>query len=341
MKHGLLRYDPKDGVRKNMGDYIQSMAAKQFLNSPGVLVEREQLHEYDGEHIKLIMNAWWMHIPENWPPSEKINPLFISFHITPRVAERMLTENSVEYFKKHAPIGCRDKGTQKILERYGVETYFTGCLTLTLGNSYKHKPEQGKVLIVNPQFTRPTLKKPMNFIKSLVSCIGNYKVIKHISKKLYLSDSLLSMMKTTFFYNTYRKKFSDELLMDANYHSHGVNIKEFEGESERFDYTDKLLKEYSTASLVITSRLHAALPCVAIGIPTIFIYGEDIPRSSGRFDGLLEHVNCLQYVNKKWVGLNQFEVEGIINKNTNIVNRNTHHEMAQEMSNKVRAFLKS
>lgn len=341
MKHGLLRYDPKDGVRKNIGDYIQSMAAKQFLNNVDVLVEREQLHNYDGEHIKLVMNAWWMHIPENWPPSDKITPLFISFHITPRVAERMLTEKSVQYFKKHAPIGCRDKGTQKILEGFGIKTYFSGCLTLTLGNSYKHKPEQGKVLIVNPQFTRPTLKSPFNFIKSLVSCFINYKAIKHISKKLYLSNSLLSMMKTTYFYNSYRKQFSDELLIDAQYHNHGVNIKKFKNEAERFEYTDKLLEEYSTASLIITSRLHAALPCVAIGIPTIFIYGEDIPRSSGRFDGLLEHVNCLQYVNKKWVGLNQFEAKGIIDKNTNIENKNTHFEISQQMSEKVREFFKS
>src|SRR5690554_3841176 len=314
MKQGLLRYDPKDGVRKNIGDYIQSLAARQFLGPDYVLVEREQLHNYDGERIKLIMNAWWMHYPENWPPSESIDPLFVSFHITPKVAERMLHENSVAYLKRYQPIGCRDKGTQALLSQHGIESYFSGCLTLTLGLSYQAAPKSDRVIIINPQFKRPSLKKPGNFLKALWSCAGKFSLLKAISKKLYLSDSFISILKTTYFYNSYSKKFDDQLLVDADYFTHGVHVKDFASEQERFDYADHLLKEYSTASLVITSRLHAALPCVAIGVPTIFIYGEDIPRSAGRFDGLLEHVNCLQYMNKDWVGLNGFHVEGKITK---------------------------
>lgn len=340
MKHGLLRYDPKDGVRKNIGDYIQSLAAKQFLGEDPILVEREELNSYDGEPIKLIMNAWWMHKPENFPPSENIDPLFISFHITPKVAKRMLNEKTVSYLKSFEPIGCRDKGTQELLDSYGIQNYFSGCLTLALGLSYKAQPEQGKVIIINPQFTRPPLNKAKNVLKAVISCTGKYKKLKAISKKLYLSDSFLSILKTTYFYNAYSKKFDDQLLIDAEYFTHGVDIKEFSNEMERFEYADKLLKTYSTASLVITSRLHAALPCVAIGIPTIFIYGEDIPRSAGRFGGLLEHVNCLQYKNKDWVGLDDFAVVGKISKETKIQNKNTHHTLAEQMAETVRVFLK-
>lgn len=339
MKHGLLRYDPKDGVRKNIGDYIQSLAAKQFLDDEPILVEREELNSYQGEPIKLIMNAWWMHKPENFPPSEQISPLFLSFHVTPKVAKRMLNETTISYLKGFEPIGCRDTGTVELLESYGIKTYFSGCLTLALGMSYKAQPEPGKVIIINPQFTRPPLNKLKNLLPALTSCIGKYQKLKAISKKLYLSDSLLSVLKTTYFYNAYSKKFDDQLLMDADYYTHGVDIKEFSNEAERFEYADKLLKTYCRASLVITSRLHAALPCVAMGVPTIFIYGEDIPRSAGRFGGLLEHVNCLQYKNKNWVGLDGFCVEGKISKDTQILNKNTHQSLADKMAEAIRAFL--
>ncbi len=41
----------------------------------------------------------------------------------------------------------------------------------------------------------------------------------------------------------------------------------------RRDLATHLLEEYkSNASLVITSRIHCAMPCIAMGIPVIFLY---------------------------------------------------------------------
>jgi hypothetical protein len=45
------------------------------------------------------------------------------------------------------------------------------------------------------------------------------------------------------------------------------------------------LKLYSEASLVITSRLHCALPCVAFGTPVLFLHRN--MKSDCRFDSLL------------------------------------------------------
>src|SRR4051794_26866989 len=114
MKNSLLIYKAK-GKWKNIGDYIQSVAAEQYTGRDVVFVEREHLHEYSGEPIKLIMNGWYMHIPENWPPSKDIVPLLTSIHMTPNIGERMLTEGGIEYLKKHGPVGCRDKGTELLL----------------------------------------------------------------------------------------------------------------------------------------------------------------------------------------------------------------------------------
>ena len=114
----------------NVGDDIQTLAAINFLKKKGVtkynFINREKLHEYDGEEAYLLMNGWFMHQPQNFPPSDKIKPIWISFHVA---KPQTVTEN-LEYFKKQPPIGCRDQSTVDLLQRYGIEAYFTGCLSL-------------------------------------------------------------------------------------------------------------------------------------------------------------------------------------------------------------------
>jgi len=81
MKYGLLSYEFKRHF--NVGDYVQSIAARQFLPQVDRFLNREKLHGYRGEKIRLIMNGWFMFHPENWPPSPDIEPLFVAFHIQP------------------------------------------------------------------------------------------------------------------------------------------------------------------------------------------------------------------------------------------------------------------
>jgi hypothetical protein len=51
----------------------------------------------------------------------------------------------------------------------------------------------------------------------------------------------------------------------------------------RFDLAHSLLKKYAEARAVVTSRLHCALPCLALGTPVLFIENAS---DSYRFDGL-------------------------------------------------------
>lgn len=53
---------------------------------------------------------------------------------------------------------------------------------------------------------------------------------------------------------------------------------------ERFKYALGLLKAYQSASAVITSRLHAAMPCLALETPVLLV--RDFKKYDGRFDGL-------------------------------------------------------
>jgi len=55
MKYGLLKYEENKRFF-NVGDNIQSLAAKQFLPRVDKYLSREKLADYKGEKVKLIMN---------------------------------------------------------------------------------------------------------------------------------------------------------------------------------------------------------------------------------------------------------------------------------------------
>ena len=50
---------------------------------------------------------------------------------------------------------------------------------------------------------------------------------------------------------------------------------------KRFSAAYNLIEKYSRASIVITQRIHAALPCVAMGTPVIFINSPYLPGGGG------------------------------------------------------------
>ena len=70
--------------------------------------------------------------------------------------------------------------------------------------------------------------------------------------------------------------------------------------NSRFVTAFKLIERYSSAKLVITQRIHTALPCVAMGTPVIFINSAEMPggggtskKSSARTTGLLSMFHTL------------------------------------------------
>ncbi len=130
-KYGVIRYSSI-----NIGDEIQSLAQMRFLPQIDYYVARECINEFkpekENERVKLIMNAWWMWRYKNFPPSEYIDPLFVSFHLREAIRHKFLKPDTLEYLKKHAPIGCRDTGTVEYFKENGIDAYFTGCLTTTL-----------------------------------------------------------------------------------------------------------------------------------------------------------------------------------------------------------------
>lgn len=115
---------------RNIGDDIQSLAAIHLLKNNNiheyVYINREELKSYTGPPVRLIMNGWFMHNLDQFPPAKNITPVFIGFHC----ADRKVVKDNIEYFKRFEPIGCRDIYTQHVFAKSNIKAYFSGCLTL-------------------------------------------------------------------------------------------------------------------------------------------------------------------------------------------------------------------
>lgn len=257
MQYGVFKYSKSN----NVGDQVQSLAAAQYLPRIDHYLDRDFLNEVSSEQkIKVIMNGWFMAKPENWPPSDVIDPLFVAFHISQdhQSNKKMLTPQSLAYFKKHQPIGCRDFYTQALLEKNGVEAYYSGCLTMTLPNKYQHLPKNDEIIMMD------ALYKTQKNSRDLFGFLKKRWLLKQVIPEEVLSSASI-------------------LIQDAPRHS---------SEELKFDMAEQLLERYARAKLVITSRIHCALPCLALGTPVLFINGDlDQLTDTTRFKGVTEYLN--------------------------------------------------
>ena len=258
----------------NLGDFIQSEAVKQYLKNKIVKqIDREQLHTYDGPKVQMFMNGWFMENPNNWPPSKQINPFFLSFHLNPTSKKKMLSQKGVNFLKKYQPIGCRDIYTQKILSDFGVETYFSSCLTLTLrrNNFVKKNTRRQGILVISPmeRLISNNFSASSFYLEKVLNKIKTFK-----KKRQYLKG----MKRLNFFLSRQKEP--------AYFKSQLVDPLEF-SENERANKAIKQLRDIAKAKLLITSRIHSALPAVAFGTPVLFISdGLDHINQKSRLQGM-------------------------------------------------------
>ena len=297
MKNALLVYPHNEKNVFNIGDYIQSIAARQFLPTVDVLLNREELNSPIQENVRLILNGWFMHNPRNWPPSNKISPLFIAFHMNKLAENEMLSNEGIQYLKKHEPIGCRDYYTVSRLQSKGIDAYFSGCLTLTLSQTYKHIPITNAPIYITD--LNPTSCRNVKFIINCLSVsIFKRSILKQIKKQMAECGVKKAMKTIVALYVTYRNVISDEVLVNAIYREHEI-VDRFSSDNEKFQYADRLLREYANAKFVITSRIHCALPCLSMGTPVAFITNELLGQIHNcRLDGLVQLFHTIDITEK-------------------------------------------
>jgi hypothetical protein len=265
-RYGLLRYPSFAGFY-NIGDHIQSLAARQFLPRVDVLIDRERLGDYDGPPVRLILNGWFSHRPDTWVPSPAIIPHFVSFHMNARAADRMLSPAGIAYLQRHSPIGCRDWHTVALLRARNIDAYFSGCLTLTLTREQYGRPRGADAVLTDPFFNVPSPAEMVVAPSRLLAALVQGGIFR---RHRLLQASVHATVRRQLAPVTHRipeQRHTDETL---------------------FDVAALYLQRYARARLVLTSRLHCALPCLAFGTPVVFLDAFTRTSQTCRFDGLLD-----------------------------------------------------
>ena len=272
----------------NIGDYIQSLAALQYLpkNCIPVFVDRDDIENYNSSNsIIIIMNGWNRIKKGNRRISDKIYPIYVSYHIN---NIKYIDDVTINNFKKYQPIGCRDIFTKIALENKGINAYFSSCLTTTLdiGFSIKEDERTNEIIFIDYRFGR--FPKADKYIKSL----NSYNFNKVIHTK----------------------------------HMFNINYSHI----DRFRLAKKLLERYARAKLVISTRIHGALPCLALKTPVIFVN----KKYDKRFPGLYELLNT--------VGINykgEFRINVKLNNNNLVVNPKKYLKFANRLKERIKAII--
>lgn len=356
MKYGLLVTNPISNY-KNIGDYVQSLAAKQFLNDSFCYVEKEAISEFESdEPVKVIMNAWYMWHPECWPPKPCITPLLTSMHISPLTAKEMLANGGKEYLIEHGPVGCRDLDTKQLLDEADVPCYFSGCLTLTLGHSYKYTGERDGFIFVDPYIppiryivNKKSIYYPKNILKGLWYILNYPKKVRRLVKEHVFFKArfaLQSYYNAAMFYAGYSSKFEDDVLFSAEYLTHMVPVSEADNNESLLSRAEQLVKKYSMAKLVVTSRIHCGLPCLGLDTPVLFILHKEMEakdnmyNAPGRFGGLLDFFNVMYYDNETISSRGgDFSIIGKIGETTIVRNKNKSKPFRDNLIDNVKKFI--
>lgn len=306
----------------NVGDYIQSLAAEQYLPQVDEYINREGLSSYSGRVVKMIMNGWYMQHPENFPPNKDIIPLYVSFHLNSHIKDRFFTEQTIEHLKKNGPIGCRDFHTKRVLEEKGIPCYYSGCLTTTLDKKYFSNEKTDDIYFADPLFNMVEFTEVFNSPKKVLK-----KVLKRDFKSFGNKDNVL------------KKLFSKEIIKKQIFINH--KYSETHSEEKRFALAKEILHKYATAKLVVTSRIHAALPCLALGTPVIFLnYGSFDATDLCRFEGIVDLFNTINIGTDGKIQANfKLPPSGVFTEDFSIKNPTRYLDLANQLKETCLKFI--
>lgn len=253
----------------NLGDDIQTLAVRQFLPKVDAWIDREQIATANvPEGTKCILNGWYMHNPRQWPPAKNIRPLFISFHGRPASAR------NIRGRVYDAVLGRMPQGS--VLDEkhrdYYVAHALIGCRDIATLKAFG------------------AMNIPAEFSGCLTLTLKRPDVAR--TEDIVFADPFGTLPLTTHRYDVWRQ-LPEAMRKKAKKVTHLTLCRSHE---TRLRAAEKLLETYASAKLVVTDRLHAALPCLAFGTPVIFL---DIGHRTERFSGyetLLKRVKVAEFI---------------------------------------------
>ncbi|MDX2255709.1 MAG: polysaccharide pyruvyl transferase family protein [Pseudanabaenaceae cyanobacterium bins.39] len=229
---GALIYDSR-----NIGDEIQTLAALNLTPQTSKLlpIHREYLDQtqfsLSNQSILPIFLNGWF---THLPDNWPPHPSLKPIFVGMHInAEKkaLFDPKHKDYYNANGPIGCRDTTTLQYLESIGVEAFFSGCPTITIARPQVERTDQ--VLVVD----------------------AYQEADVHVPDSSRLLSALVPQ----------------QVLEKAKFVTHNVEYYKYRRHGYKFRRAIETLNLYATAKLVITSRLHCALPCMAMGTPCLFL----------------------------------------------------------------------
>lgn len=247
----FANYYHRNSSYTNLGDQVQLLVFDYIYQQMEIakedIVYIEKTADYDGEPVILPVNMplgdYFEHgFVERF--SSNITPVFLGLTLW----RDKLSQEDVDYLRRHEPIGCRDERTFCIVQAHGIQAYLGGCATAVLPRrTWKESSKNGKVFLIDaPEELKEYM--PSEILENAIICTHT--------------------------------------LCDTQRETKEIAIERYRQYAEE-------------ASLVITSLLHAASPCMAMGIPVI-LARDCVSYRFGWIDKLLHIYTPDEYDKINW-----------------------------------------
>lgn len=252
MKYGLLY----NKYALNLGDDIQTYAQARFLPRIDYLIDREAIDSFvpdKKEYVATILNAWYQHDLIHFDVSPYIYPKFISMYFLEFYYYKHLLDNhNLCYFD------------ESVLDKFRKFA--------PIGVRDMHTKELFDELDIPNYFSgclTLTLEKFEGLLKEdYIYAVG-------------LNDDELAKLKkmTKREVRVFQQDYDEPIFKDETWETRKKRVEE-------------ILMEYQKAHMVITTKLHCTLPCIALETPVLLLYQD---KHEGRMATFKEYAN---YINR-------------------------------------------
>ncbi len=223
----------------NIGDDVQSLTLAQghLFGEPDLWVDRDAFPDYaDAGPIDLVANGFFICPDRTGALAFPPPPNFRVRYIALCASNLPDTRATWEHLRASAPIGCRDWHTLRLCRERGVEAYFASCPSCLLERDFDNNGDSGG--------------EPGEYDPD-----GPIVLVDVNPKRL----PPFGIPGRPFVCLTNR-----------------VRPEDYPDQAARFAALKWRLRVLRSAALVITNRLHVAMPCLGLGVPVVMVEADEI-----------------------------------------------------------------
>lgn len=233
----------------NLGDDLQALTVALHTPFVSTLIHRESIGSRQTKTAQtLVMNYWFMSKGWRHAPHASIDPIFHGFCVG---RDEVLKYRWPDYLRGHQPIGCRDERSVSLLRERGIDAYWSGCITLFLGQKLEPVPadQRSGVLFVD------------------VAPEAEHLIPAHLTARAERIS------------NTTPEAIRDDPVA-------------------RWAHIARICDRLRSAEMVVTRRLHTALPATGFGTPVALVV-HNKPQDVRRFSGYENFIPLMIHDNGK------------------------------------------